>query len=153
MQCPNEDEVRIASFLLGGEAHKWWVMERGMRPHTWKRFKIVFDAQFFPEAYKEAESVEFERLVQGSMFVAKYEKKFFELLEFCPYVILDDDKKMRRFLDGLSDVIASGIFGAAYPTFRSLRDAAFEVERQRIMRGSRRLPYESVSSGTSCQGS
>ena len=89
--------------------------------------------------------MEFERLVQRSMSVAEYEKKILELLEFCPYLIPYDDKKKRRFLDGLSDVIASGISGATHPTFESLRGAAFEVESQRIMRGSKRRPYESVS--------
>ena len=61
--------------------------------------------------------MEFERLVQGRMFVVEYEKKFLELLEFCPYLIPDDDKKERRFLDGCNDVILSGIFGA--PTLLS----------------------------------
>ena len=28
MQCPDEDKVRIAGFLLGGNARKWWAYER-----------------------------------------------------------------------------------------------------------------------------
>ena len=34
MQCPDEDRVRIASFLLGGSARKWWVHERTRKCHT-----------------------------------------------------------------------------------------------------------------------
>ena len=64
-------------------------------------------------------------------------EKFLELAEFCPYAIPNNDRNKKRFLDGLSNVIASGISEAAHPTFQSLRDAVFEVERQRIMRGSR----------------
>ena len=45
MQCPDEDKVWIAGFLLGGDAHKWWVMERGMRLHTQEIFNTAFDAQ------------------------------------------------------------------------------------------------------------
>ena len=66
--------------------------------------------------------MEFERLVQLSMLVAEYERKFLKLSKFCPYLILDDNKKERRFLDGLSDVIASEISGATHPTFQYLRD-------------------------------
>ena len=108
-----------------------------MRFHTSTDFKTAFEAQFVPEAFKEAKRVEFEMLVQGSMFVVEYEKKFLELAEFCPYAIPNDDRKKKRFLDGLSNVIASSISEAAHLTFQSLRDAAFEVERQRFMRGSR----------------
>lgn len=63
IQCPDEDNFKIAYFLLGGDARKWWVIERGMRLHTWKSFKIIFDAQFCPDAYKETKTVKFERLV------------------------------------------------------------------------------------------
>ena len=34
MQCPDEDKVRIAGFLLGGSARKWWAYERTRRRHT-----------------------------------------------------------------------------------------------------------------------
>ena len=34
MQCPDEDRVRIAGFLLGGSARKWWAYERTMKRHT-----------------------------------------------------------------------------------------------------------------------
>ena len=35
MQCPDEDRVRIAWFLLGGNARKWWAYERTRKRHTW----------------------------------------------------------------------------------------------------------------------
>ena len=35
MQCPDEDRVRIAGFLLGGSARKWWAHERTRKRHTW----------------------------------------------------------------------------------------------------------------------
>ena len=34
MQCPDEDRVRIAGFLLGGSARKWWAYERTRKCHT-----------------------------------------------------------------------------------------------------------------------
>ena len=35
MQCSDEDRVRIAGFLLGGNARKWWAYERTRKRHTW----------------------------------------------------------------------------------------------------------------------
>ena len=35
MQCMDEHRVRIAGFLLGGSARKWWAYERTRRHHTW----------------------------------------------------------------------------------------------------------------------
>ena len=34
MQCPDEDRVRIAGFLLGGTARKWWAYEKTRKRHT-----------------------------------------------------------------------------------------------------------------------
>ena len=61
--------------------------------------------------------------------MAEYKKKFLELAEYCPYAISTNDRKKTRFLDGLNDAIASGISRASHPTFKSLRDVAYEVER------------------------
>ena len=48
MQCPDEDRVRIAGFLLGSSARKWWVYERTRRRHTWAQFKTAFHTEFCP---------------------------------------------------------------------------------------------------------
>ena len=53
MQCPNEDRVRIAGFLLGGNARKWWAYERTRKHHTWAQFKAAFHTEFCPPAFIE----------------------------------------------------------------------------------------------------
>ena len=59
MQCPDEDRVRIASFLLGGSVRKWWAYERTRRRHTWAQFKTAFHTEFFPPAFVETKRLEF----------------------------------------------------------------------------------------------
>ena len=49
MQCPDEDRVRIAGFLLGGSARKWWAYERTRKRHIWAQFKAVFTVSFAPQ--------------------------------------------------------------------------------------------------------
>ena len=62
MQCPDEDRVRIAGFLLGGSTRKWWAYERTRRRHTWAQFKTAFHTEFFPLAFVETKRLEFETL-------------------------------------------------------------------------------------------
>ena len=134
MQCPDEDRVRIAGFLLRGSARKWWAYERTRKRHTWAQFKIAFHTEFCPTppppppppAFVETKRLEFEMLTQGSMTVSDYER---ELSEFCPNLVANEVSRKRRFLDGLSELIALSLSGSDHPTYQSMRDAALEVER------------------------
>ena len=153
MQCPNEDRVRIAGFLLGGSARKWWAYERTRRCHTWAQFKTAFHTEFFPPAFVETKRLEFETLTQGSMTVSEYERRFRELSDFCPNLVADEVNKKRRFLDGLSEPIALSLSGSDHPTYQSMRDAALEVERQTLIHQTKSRSYDGLSSGNLSQGS
>ena len=147
MQCPNEDRVRIAGFLLWGSARKWWAYERTRKRHTWAQFKTAFHTEFCPLAFVETKRLEFETLTQGSMIVSKYERRFRELSDFCPNLVADEVRKKRRFLDGLSELIALSLSGSDHPTYQSMRDTALEVERQTLIRQTKRRSYDGLSSG------
>ena len=153
MQCPDENRVRIARFLLGGNARKWWAYERTRKRHTWAQFKAVFHIEFFPLAIVETKRLEFETLTQGSMTVSEYERRFRELSDFCQNLVADEVSKKRRFLDGLVETIALSLSGSDHPTYQSMRDAALEVERQTLIRQTRRRPYDGLYSGNLSQGS
>ena len=58
-----------------------------------------------------------------------------------------------RFLDGLVETIALSLLGSDHPTYQSMRDAALEVERQTLIRQTRRRSYDGLSSGSPSQGS
>ena len=137
MQCPDEDRVRIAGFLLGGNARKWWAYEKTRKRHT----------EFCPPAFVETKRLEFETLTQGSMTVSEYERRFRELSDFCPNLVADEVSKKRRFLDGLVEPIALSLSGSDHPTYQSMRDVALEVERQTLIRQTKRRSYDGLSSG------
>ena len=128
MQCPDEDRVRIAGFLLGGNARNWWAYERTRKRHTWAQFKAVFHTEFCPPAFVETRRLEFETLTQGSMTVSEYESRFRELYDFYPNLVADEVIKKRRFLDGLVETLALNILGSDHPMYQSMRDAALKVE-------------------------
>ena len=153
MQCPDEDRVRIARFLLGGNARKWWAYERTRKRHTWAQFKAAFHTEFCPPAFVETKSLEFETLTQGSMTVYEYERRIRELSNFYPNLIVDEVIKKRRFLDRLVETIALSLSGSDHPTYQSMRDAALEVERQTLIRQTKRRSYDGLSLGNPCQGS
>ena len=153
MQCPDEDKVRIAGFLLGGSARKWWAYERTKRRHTWAQFKTAFHTEFCPLAFVETKRLQFETLTQGSMTVSEYERRFIELSDFCPNLVADEVNKKRRFLDGLSEPIALSLSGSDNPTYQSMRDATLKVERQTLIRQTKRRSYDGLYSGSPSQGS
>ena len=87
------------------------------------------------------------------MTVSEYERRFRELLDFCPNLVADEVSKKRRFLDGLSEPIALSLSGSDIPTYQSMRDAALEVERQTLILQTKRRSYDGLSSGSPSQGS
>ena len=153
MQCPDEDKVKIAGFLLGGSAKKWWAYERTKRRHTWAQFKTAFHTEFCPQAFVETKRLEFETLTQGSMTVSEYEPRFIELSDFCPNLVVDEVSKKMRFLDGLSEPIALSPSGSDHSTYQSMRDAALKVERQTLIRQTKRRSYNRLYSGSPSQRS
>ena len=49
MQCPDEDRVRIAGFLLGGSARKWWAYERLRNITLGHSSRLLFTLSFAPK--------------------------------------------------------------------------------------------------------
>ena len=153
MQCPDENKVRIAGFLLGGNARKWWAYERTRKRHTLAQFKAAFHTEFCPPAFVETKRLEFETLTQGSMTVSKYERRFRELSDFCPNLVVDEVIKKRRFLDELVKTIAFSLSGSDHPTYQSMRDAALKMERQALIHRTKNRSYDGLYSGSPSQGS
>ena len=87
------------------------------------------------------------------MTVYEYERRFRELSDFYPNLVADEVNRKRRFLHALSELIALSFSGSDHSTYQSMRDAALEVERQTLIRQTKRRSYDGVSSGNPSQGS
>ena len=87
------------------------------------------------------------------MTVSQYERRFRELSDLCPNLDADEVSRKRRFLDGLSELIALSLLGSDHPAYQSMRDAALEVERQTLIRQIKRRSYDGLSSGNPSQES
>ncbi|XP_035551052.1 uncharacterized protein LOC118349650 [Juglans regia] len=108
LECTDQQKVRFAAFKLIGEAKRWWNSEKAIREAdgtgvvSWPHFKQNFFDRFFLRADREARAREFANLVQGTMTVRQYAAKFAELSRIAPYLIPDEEKKARKFDEGLN---------------------------------------------------
>ncbi|XP_034218951.1 uncharacterized protein LOC117630321 [Prunus dulcis] len=129
-----EDRVRLATFLLKGNAYHWWkAVKRGYENPAaihWEEFQRVFSEQFYPPSYRHAKKSEFLYLKQGSMSVMEYEHKFNELSRFAPELVATEEDRCRRFEKGLWWEIQAVVTANTYPNMRALAQAAERVSRK-----------------------
>ena len=54
-------KVEIGSYLLVGEASRWWNLKGVREPRmNWARFKVIFKEKYVPRAVQNAKYSEFE---------------------------------------------------------------------------------------------
>ncbi|XP_058111234.1 uncharacterized protein LOC131254261 [Magnolia sinica] len=96
IQCPTDQRVSLATFLLLGEARHWWSSVMGGPYFVWTCEEFMVQ-KFFPEHVRERRAMEFETLVQGDMTVSQYEARFLELSRFVPHLTGDEKMRARYF--------------------------------------------------------
>ncbi|GFY97649.1 hypothetical protein Acr_12g0001900 [Actinidia rufa] len=135
LRCGEQQKVEIGSYLLAGEASRWWnlkgVREPGM---DWARFKVIFREKFVPRAVQNAKCSEFEHLKQLGTTIADYEGSFTNLAEYAPHLVATDEMRARRFEDGLRHEIKRVIRPLVLPTYAEVLDRAIIVEQDEIER-------------------
>nr|KYP73770.1 Transposon Ty3-I Gag-Pol polyprotein [Cajanus cajan] len=93
MNCPDNQKVNYAVFMLVGEAEYWWdstrrLLEGGGIIITWEVFRAKFFEEYFPNDVKGAKEIEFMQLKQGNMTVGEYASKFEELGKYSTFFLL-----------------------------------------------------------------
>ncbi|XP_027155044.1 uncharacterized protein LOC113755186, partial [Coffea eugenioides] len=102
-----ERKISFAVFQFEGAARAWWIVikakwERERTPWTWVNFTREFNEKYFPPIVQERREDEFIRLRQGMSSVAEYETQFTKLSRFAPDLVLTEQKRLRRFIQGLN---------------------------------------------------
>ncbi|XP_040999292.1 uncharacterized protein LOC121245045 [Juglans microcarpa x Juglans regia] len=135
LECTDQQKVRFAAFKLIGEAKRWWNSEKAIREAggtgevSWPHFKQNFFDRFFLKVDREARAREFTNLVQGTMTVRQYAAKFAELSRFASFFIPDEEKKTRRFEEGLNHRIYERVMVLQIQNFSDLVPKAMLVEQ------------------------
>ncbi|XP_022149799.1 uncharacterized protein LOC111018145 [Momordica charantia] len=104
--CEDQFKVKGAVLMLRGEALNLWdsiavAEDHANVPIPWTRFKDLLYDYYYPETVKDMKEAEFLHLVQGTLSVAQYERKFAELSCFALELIPTEALKIKRFVKGL----------------------------------------------------
>ena len=137
LRYSEERQVTFAVFQLEGAARSWWNIirtkwEREQTPRTWTNFVREFNAKYFPPLVQEKKEDEFIRLRQGTQSVAEYESQFTRLSKFAPELILTEQRRARRFLQGLNVEIQKDLAVAQITTFSDAVEKALRSENARL---------------------
>ncbi|GFY81125.1 hypothetical protein Acr_01g0009340 [Actinidia rufa] len=135
LRCGEQQKVEIGSYLLAGEASRWWNLKGVRKPGMdWARFKVIFREKFVPRAVQNAKCSEFEHLKQLGTTIADYEGSFTNLAENAPHLVATDEMRARRFENGLRHEIKRVIRPLVLPTYAEVLDRAIIVEQDEIER-------------------
>ena len=131
----------LTSPMLRGEAKVWWKSIKGgiiTRPVAtiWEDFKKQFERKFVPEHVKQQKEAEFLNLKQGQMTVAVYVHTFLQLSKYATDLVDTEEKKVKRFLNGLNPSYKKMVMAGLKPTlFDDAVDKAYtaeEVHREKM---------------------
>ncbi|KAH7575594.1 hypothetical protein JRO89_XS02G0158000 [Xanthoceras sorbifolium] len=110
-------------------AHAWLNdLERNPMAVSWNEFKRLFNAHFYPSFYQNLKMNEFYKLVQGSMTVDAYEKKFTEPSRAAPHIVENEINRCRKFEEGFRHEIKTYISAAEHIEYGKLVESALRVE-------------------------
>ncbi|XP_027172053.1 uncharacterized protein LOC113771683 [Coffea eugenioides] len=152
-----ERQVTFAVFQLEGAARSWWNVirmkwDREQTPRTWVNFVRDFNAKYFPPLVQEKKEDEFIRLRQGTQSVAEYESQFTRLSKFAPELILTEQRRVRRFIQGLNVEIQKDLAVAQINIFSDAVEKALRVENARLQVRNFQVKKRGFSASSSTQG-
>ena len=154
-----EQKCKFASYYLKSEANYWWESVEPLEEVeivSWDRFKELFLEKYFPKYMQSQMELKFFELRQENSSVMEYERKFTELARFVPEYVNTDEKRAKRFQQGLRPWIRSKVAVFELSTYAVVVQKAMiiegESEQYNKERDSKKRKAESHG-GSSGQGS
>ena len=140
LQIADDQKTVFATYMLKGEANFWWESKKNLEGEgiiTWERFSKLFLDKYFPKYMEGQMELKFLELKQNNLSVAEYEAKFTELSRFVPEFVNTEEKRARRFQQGLKQWIHNRI------VVFELTDYAMVVQKASIVEaGSEQIQKE-----------
>src|SRR4051812_37806029 len=132
--CDEVYKVPFATHYLEGYAAIWWDNTKAVWPAgediTWERFKEKFRTYHIPTGVLKTKQREFLALVQGNMTVTEYLNKFNHLERYSVHDVATEERKIDRFLGGLSPTLRCQLSMLDFPDFQTLVNKALIAERE-----------------------
>ncbi|XP_027177957.1 uncharacterized protein LOC113777109 [Coffea eugenioides] len=108
---------------------KW---ERVQTPWIWENFTREFNEKFLSPLIQEKREDEFIKLKQEALSVAEYKGKFTKLSKYAPELVVNERKRIRRFVQGLNMKIQEGLAATQISTFTETLEKAQRIESARL---------------------
>ena len=128
MHITSEENLECATSLQQDEAYQWWLLVTRTTPLegiTWEFFLIEFRKQCVGRIYLSNMRREFHNLKQRQMSVTEYQREFTRLSKYAHEMLVTEEKKCRKFEDGLNDYIHAHV----HDDFSKIVTCALNVER------------------------
>ena len=137
LKYTEERKVKFAVFQLEGSVRDWWRiidqkwdLEGTLR--TWENFKSDFKSKFIPILVQEKKEEEFINLKQGNMTMVQYEARFTKLSKYALDIVKTEEKRKRRFLQGLTLEIQDALTTAQLESYVKAVELAQRVEDSQV---------------------
>ena len=127
----DNQKCKFASYYLKSEANYWWESVKALEEIeavTWERFKELFLEKYFPRYMQNQMELKFFELKQENSSVIEYERKFTELARFVPEYVNTDEKRAKRFQQGLKPWIRSKVAMFELSTYAAVVQKSMIVE-------------------------
>ncbi|XP_074327531.1 uncharacterized protein LOC141665447 [Apium graveolens] len=131
VKVEEDQKPDFASYFLKGETNYWWESKKALEGEgvvNWDRFTDLFLEKYFPRYMKNQMEIKFLELKQGNLSVTDYEAKFTELARFVPEQVDTDEKRAKRFQQGLKPWIRSRVAVFELTTYTVVVQKAMIIE-------------------------
>ncbi|XP_074361338.1 uncharacterized protein LOC141701594 [Apium graveolens] len=116
----DNQKVEYVTFFLKGESNYWWESAKALEAAgviTCDRFKRMFLDKYFPRYIQTQMEMKFFELKQDNMTVGEYEKNFTELSRFMGEYVDSEEKRAKRFQQGLKPWLRSCVAAFELTTY------------------------------------
>ena len=108
----DNQKCKFSSYYLKSEVNYWWESVKALEEIeavTWERFNELFLEKHFPRYMQNQTELKFFELKQENSSVIEYKRKFTEWARFVPEYMNTDEKRAKRFQQGLKPWIRSKV--------------------------------------------
>ncbi|XP_074346902.1 uncharacterized protein LOC141685712 [Apium graveolens] len=155
----DNQKVEYATYFLKGESNYWWESAKALESTeviTWDRFKRMFLDKYFPRYMQTQMEMKLFELKQENMTVGEYEKKFTELSRFVGEYVDSEEKRAKRFQQGLKPWLRSHVVAFELTTYAEVVQKAMviegESEQNQKEKGNKKRRIEMGEEGSSYKG-
>ncbi|XP_074373961.1 uncharacterized protein LOC141714335 [Apium graveolens] len=152
-------KVEYATYFLQRESNYWWETAKVLEAAeviTWDRFKRMFLDKYFPRYMQTQMEMKFFESKQDNMTIGGYAKKFTELSSFMGEYVDSEEKRAKRFQQGLKPWLRSRVAAFKLTTYAKVVQKAMviegESEQNQKEKDNKKRRFETGEEGSSYKG-